>query len=402
MKDLQLQVQYCGLNLIHPFLLASSPVTDSQEMVARGFEAGWAGAVLKTTTHPSEENTIVYPMLAGLDPGSSLIGLHNTDLLSDRTIDEMCEQVRWLKARFPERCVALSIMGTTRGQWEELTQKACQAGADLVEVSISCPQGSMVEGDEQPDGSMISQDARLTEKVTRWAKTTAGRMPVVVKLSPGVTDITQIARAVERGGGDGICAIDSVEGIVGVDLVSFAPLPVVQGYGTRGGYTGRAVKPVALRCIADIAGAVDLPISGVGGIYSWQDAIEFMLLGATSLQVCTAVMQRGFGVIRGLTDGLSRWLEAGGYASPADIIGSGLDHLVEHEVVPHGIKVVAGINSDLCIGCGLCHVACRDGAHQAINFKEDRLAVVDRQVCVGCGLCSQVCPVPGCIQMMNA
>jgi dihydropyrimidine dehydrogenase (NAD+) subunit PreA len=184
--------------------------------------------------------------------------------------------------------------------------------------------------------------------------------------------------------------------------VSFAPLPVVQGYGTRGGYTGRAVKPVALRCIADIAGAVDLPISGVGGIYSWQDAIEFMLLGATSLQVCTAVMQRGFGVIRGLTDGLSRWLEAGGYASPADIIGSGLDHLVEHEVVPHGIKVVAGINSDLCIGCGLCHVACRDGAHQAINFKEDRLAVVDRQVCVGCGLCSQVCPVPGCIQMMNA
>jgi len=401
MGKADLQVTYCGVKLVNPFLLASSPVTDSQEMVARGFEAGWAGAVLKTTTHPSEENSIAYPMMAGLDPGSSLVGLHNTDLLSDRYIDEMCEQVIWLKAHFPERCVGLSLMGTTRAQWEELVRKACQAGADLIEASISCPQGSMVEGDEQPDGRMISQDARLTEKVTRWAKTAAGRTPVVVKLSPGVTDITRIARAVKQGGGDGICAIDSIEGIVGVDLTSFAPLPVVQGYGTRGGYTGRAVKPVALRCIADIAGAVDLPLSGVGGIYSWQDAVQFLLLGATCLQVCTAVMQHGFGIISGLSDGLCRWLEDGGFSSPAEVVGRGLGKLVQHEAIPHGIKVVASIDTELCIGCGLCHVACRDGAHQAIFFKQDRQAVVDRQACVGCGLCVQVCPVPGCIQMVN-
>ncbi len=370
-------------------------------MVARGFEAGWAGAVLKTTTHPDEENSIAYPMMASLSIGNRMVGLHNTDLLSDHFIDEMCQQVVWLKARFPDRCVAVSIMGTTQQQWKELVSKACQAGADYIEASISCPQGSMVDGDEQADGSMISQDARLTAKVTGWAKAAAGTIPVVVKLSPGVTDITRIARAVKQGGGDGICIIDSVEGIVGVDLTSFAPQPVVQGYGTRGGFTGRGVKPVALRCLADIAGAVDLPLSGVGGIYTWQDAVEFMLLGATCLQVCTAVMQQGFGIISSLTDGLSRWLGAGGYASPAEITGRGLEHLVQHEAVPHGIKVVAEIETGLCIGCGLCHVACRDGAHQAILFKPDRQAIVDRQACVGCGLCAQVCPVPGCIRMLN-
>ncbi len=401
MSGVDLRVNFCGVSLINPFLLASSPMTDQQEMVARGFEAGWAGAILKTTTHPSEENSIVYPMMAGLDPGSRLVGLQNTDLLSDHFIDEMCAQAAWLKSRFPRHCVALSLMGTTRAHWQELAQKACQAGADLIEASISCPQGSMVEGDEQPDGSMISQDARLTEKVTRWTKEAAGKVPVVVKLSPGVTDITRIARAVKQGGGDGICAIDSVEGIVGLDPSSCAPLPAVQGLGTRGGYTGRAVKPVGLRCIADIAAAVDLPLSGVGGIYSWQDALEYLLLGATSLQVCTAVMQRGFGILDGLIDGLSRWMEVRGYASPAAFTGAGLKKLVVHEDVLHGIRVVASIDAGACIGCGLCHVACRDGAHQAILFGEDRLAVVDREKCVGCGLCPQVCPVPGCIQMMN-
>jgi dihydropyrimidine dehydrogenase (NAD+) subunit PreA len=402
MADVNLRVNFCGVPLLNPFLLASSPITDLQEMVARGFEAGWAGAVLKTTTHPDEENSITYPMMAGLEPGCRLVGLQNTDLLSDRYIDEMCSQAAWLKQRFPGHCVALSIMGTTRAQWEELVSRACQVGADLIEVSISCPQGSMVAGDETPDGSMISQDARLTTKVTRWAKATAGQVPVVVKLSPGVTDIAAIARAVKEGGGDGICAIDSVEGIVGLDPVSFAPLPAVQGYGTRGGYTGRAIKPVGLRCIADIAAAVDLPLSGVGGIYTWQDALEYLLLGATSLQVCTAVMQSGFGIISALTDGLARWLDDRGYTDPAAITGLGLKQLVEHEAVPHGIQVISAIDEKLCIGCGLCHVACRDGAHQAIIFNDDRLARVDREACVGCGLCQQVCPVPGCIRMVNA
>jgi dihydropyrimidine dehydrogenase (NAD+) subunit PreA len=401
MTGSNLQVTFCSVKLINPFLLASSPVTDKQEMVARGFEAGWAGAVMKTTTHPAEENSIVYPMMASLVPGDKLVGLHNTDLLSDRYIDEMCAQVVWLKARFPERCVALSIMGTTRAQWEELVYKACQAGADLIEASISCPQGSMVEGDEHSEGSMISQDSRLTEKVTRWAKSVAGSTPVVIKLSPGVTDITRIAQAVKQGGGDGICAIDSVEGIVGVDPESFAPLPVVQGFGTRGGYTGRAVKPVGLRCIADIAGAVDLPLSGVGGIYTWQDALDYLLLGATSLQVCTAVMQYGFGIINGLNDGLLRWLEQHSYSNPSDIIGQGLEKLVDHESVPHGVRVISDINAESCIGCGLCHAACRDGAQQAIIFNEDRSARVDQNACVGCGLCQQVCPVPGCIHMVN-
>jgi dihydropyrimidine dehydrogenase (NAD+) subunit PreA len=401
MSTTNLRITFCGIELINPFLLASSPVTDQQEMVARGLEAGWAGAILKTTTHPDEENSIAYPMMAGLEPGNHLVGLHNTDLLSDHYIDEMCFQAIWLKDRFPESCIGLSLMGSTRAQWQELVKKASQAGVDLIEASISCPQGSMVEGDETPYGSMISQDAVLTEKVTRWAKEAAGKTPIVVKLSPGVTDIVKIAQAVEAGGGDGICAIDSVEGIVGLDPSSFAPLPSVQGFGTRGGYTGRAVKPVGLRCIADIASATNLPLSGVGGIYSWQDALEYLLLGATSLQVCTAVMQRGFGIITGLTDGLSRWLDEHNHPDPMAIRGLGLKQLVVHEALPHEIRVAAVIEVDDCIKCGLCHVACRDGAHQAILMSEDRSVKVDREACVGCGLCQQVCPVPGCISMVN-
>ncbi len=400
MGSANLRVTYCGVKLSNPFLLASSPITDSQEMVARGFEAGWAGAVLKTTTHPSGENSVAYPSMAALEPGNNLIGLHNTELLSDRFLDEMCEQVVWLKQRFPSHCVVLSIMGSTREQWTELVEKGCAAGADMIEASISCPQGAMVEHEEETVGTMVSQDAHLTEKVTRWAKASAGKTPVVVKLSPAVTDITSIARAVKAGGGDGICAIDSVEGIVGVDLETFTPLPVVAGFGTRGGFTGRAIKPVGLRCIADIAGAVDLPLSGVGGIYNWRDAIEYMLLGATSLQVCTAVMQHGFGIIDGLSDGMLRWMEARCFSSPVDFIGHGLQHLVVHEEVPHGIPVFSSIDPELCIGCGLCHVACRDGGYQAIRFGDDRLAVVDREACIGCGLCQQICPVPYCIHMV--
>lgn len=393
-----LHINFCGRPFINPFILAAAPSTDDREMIARGFDAGWAGAVLKTTTLETEEVSIAYPIMSSINPGPNMVGLHNIDLVSERYIHEIAEDIHWLKQRFPQQQVIASLMGHSRTDWLDLVSIAEQAGADLIEASISCPQGATLEG-EEAQGFMVSQDPRLTEKVTRWAIEAVQQIPVYIKISPGVTDITSIAKAVERGGARAVCAIDSLEGVVGVDLNTFSPLPSVQGYSSRGGFTGKAIKPIALRCVADIAETVNIPISGVGGIYNWRDALEFMLLGSTTVQVCTAVMQRGYGIIHDLTNGLSNWLDQAGYDQVQQIIGLSLPKLKDHDDLPHGIKVISTINQDLCIGCGLCYVACADGGHVAIEFGLDRKVVVDAQRCVGCGLCAQVCPVPECISI---
>ncbi len=396
-----LGVDFCGVRFLNPFILAAAPSTDSRDMIARGFEAGWAGAVIKTTSLESEEVSIVYPIMEGLEPGKDMLGMLNIDLLSERHIHEILPDIAWLKQRFPDQRVIMSVMGNSRDDWHELVRLSEEAGADLVEASISCPQGATLEGVDKADGWMISQDARLTEIVTGWAVEVARQIPIYVKIGPNVTDIAAIARAIERAGGAGICAIDSPEAILGVNPVSLSPLPSVQGYGSRGGFTGRAIKPIGLRCVADIAGAVRIPISGVGGIYDWRDALDYLLLGATTLQVCTAVMQYGFAIVDDLSDGLSRWMERNRFVSLADLIGLSLPYLKEHDELPHGVKVISAVKRDVCIGCGLCYVACRDGGHVAIGFESDRQPVVDADACVGCGLCAQICPVPECISIVN-
>ncbi|NTW09707.1 MAG: NAD-dependent dihydropyrimidine dehydrogenase subunit PreA [Anaerolineaceae bacterium] len=394
-----LRIDFCGVSFENPFILAASPSTDNREMTTRGLEHGWAGAVLKTTSLETEEVSITYPIMSGLRPGPGLVGLQNTDLLSERHIHEVAEDIAWLKSRFPEKRIIASLMGSTRAEWHELVKISEQAGADMIEASISCPQGAELEG-EPTLGWMVSQDPHQTEKVTRWVVEGSRSVPVYVKLSPSVTDIVSIGKAVERGGGNGICAIDCLEGIGGIDLQSFSPLPSVQGKGTRGGFSGRAVKPIGLRIVADLAGAVQIPISGVGGIYDWRDALEYLLLGATTVQICTAVLQRGFNLIDPLTDGLSRWLEGHRYGSPTEVIGLALPKLTEHDHLEHGVKVTSRIDPELCIGCGLCYVACADGGHMAIEFPSDRSPQVQEGLCVGCGLCAQVCPVPGCIDVV--
>lgn len=391
-----LKVVFCGVPFQNPFILAASPSTDNRDMTARGLEAGWAGAVLKTTSLESEEVSITYPIMSGVRPGPGLVGLQNTDLLSERHIHEVAEDISWLKNRLPEKRIIASLMGRTREEWQELVKISEQAGADIIEASISCPQGAVLEG-EVSQGWMVSQDPHLTEKVTRWVVEGRRKTPVYVKLSPSVTDIVSIGKAVERGGGDGICAIDCLEGIGGIDLETFSPLPSVQGKGTRGGFSGRAVKPIGLRVVADLALSTNLPISGVGGIYDWRDALEYLLIGATTVQVCTAVLQRGFGLIGHLTDGLNRWLDDRVYVSPTEVVGLAKPKLIEHDHLTHGVKVVSRIDLDACIGCGLCFVACEDGGHMAIEFPADRIPEVSEGICVGCGLCAQVCPVPGCI-----
>lgn len=393
----ELAVDFCGVHFPNPFVLASSPCTDSAEMVARGFEAGWAGAVLKTTAMPEHEVSIAYPIMSSLKQDGRMIGMQNIDLISERHIGIITEHVRLLKKEYPQRVVIGSIVGRSKAEWQTLAGEMARAGADMIECSLSCPQGSVVEGEESPLGFMVSQDPRLTEKVARWIKEAAPNTPIYVKLTSGVTDLSAIARAVQASGADGLCLIDSLEGIGGVDLETLEPLPSVRGYTSHAGYSGRAIKPVALRCVADCALATSLPIAGVGGIYDWRDAAEFFLLGATTVQLCTAVMESGFGLVEELADGLSRWLARKGFSDLRQIVGLSLPRLVEHDDLPHGIEVHAEIDLERCIGCGRCHVSCRDGGHQAIGWNDERRPAVDREKCVGCGLCPQVCPVPGCI-----
>jgi len=398
-RRVNLGVNFVGIDFINPFMIAASPITDSREITARAFEAGWAGAVLKTVSPVGNPIPLVFPMMSSLEPGANMAALHNIDLLSNKLAAEWMEDVAWLKQRFPQHRVVVSIVGESHDDWTALARQAEQAGADMIEGSISCPQGSMVEGEQVEAGWMISQDPHLTEKVTGWICQAVHHIPVYIKITSGVTDIAAIARAVERGGAQGVCVIDSVEGIIGLDLNSFSPLPSVRGYGSHGGVTGKAIKPIALRCVADVANTVNIPVSGVGGIYDWRDALQFLLLGASTLQVCTGVMQRGFGIIGNMLDGMSRWMDQNGYDHLDQIRGLALRRVKSIEELTPGDVVRSRIDLESCIHCGLCYVACRDGAHVAIEFGSERIPVVNDDRCVGCGLCAQVCPVPDCIHM---
>ncbi|MCR4402883.1 MAG: NAD-dependent dihydropyrimidine dehydrogenase subunit PreA [Firmicutes bacterium] len=391
-----LSIEFCGVKFPNPFTLAAAPPTDNAEMVARAFEAGWGGAILKTTSVETEVVELVYPMMAGIDyEDKKLMGLENIDLISERHIDEVEQDVRALKKEYPDRVVGASIMGAKKEDWQELVRRLEAAGVDLIECSFSCPHGMPERG----MGSTIGQDPELTERTARWVKEAARRVPVIIKLTPQIADITEAARAVKRAGADGVCAINTLKSLIGIDLDTFIPYPNVGGYSAFGGYSGPAIKPVALRCVAEIAKAVDIPIAAAGGISTWSDAAEFLLVGATNIQLCTAVMRHGFRIIEDLIDGLDVFLEEKGMNSVRELVGKSLPYIVEHSRLSRLHKVVATIDHKTCVKDDICYVACRDGGHQAIELGEDRLPVVDEKKCKGCGMCATVCPVYGRIRL---
>ncbi|MBT9157918.1 MAG: NAD-dependent dihydropyrimidine dehydrogenase subunit PreA [Firmicutes bacterium] len=394
MPDLKLR--FCGIDYSNPFVLAASPCTDDDEMVARAFSLGWAGAVLKTTSVETEVVNLAYPMMSGLDyAGQRLIALQNIDLISEHHVDVVEKRIVRLKKEFPDKVVVASIMGKSQADWQSLVRRLEAAGADMIECSFSCPHGMPEKG----MGSTIGQNPELTELNARWIKEAAKKIPVVIKLTPQIADITAAAAAVKRSGADGVCAINTVKGIIGVDIDNYAPLPQVNGKSCIGGISGPAIKPVALRCVAEIARKVDIPITATGGISNWRDAVEFLLLGARNLQLCTIVMQHGFRVIDDLVDGLDNYLGRQGIARVEDLVGRALPNLVEHSQLPRGHKALSALVADRCLKCGRCYLACRDGGHQAINLGSDRLPIIDKEKCVGCGFCAAACPVDGCLYM---
>ena len=252
-------------------------------------------------------------------------------------------------------------------------------------------------------GSAVGQVPEYIEMVSRWCKANTS-MPVIVKLTPNITDVRFPARAAKAGGADAVSLINTVSSIISVNLDTMSPEPSIDGKGSHGGYCGPAVKPIALNMVAEIARDAEthgLPISGIGGITTWRDAAEFMALGAGNVQVCTAAMTYGFKIIEELVSGLQNWMDEAGYERLDQIVGKATPNVTDWQYLNLNHVVKARIDQDSCIKCGRCHIVCEDTSHQAITSTvngERRFEVIDEE-CVGCNLCVSVCPVEECITM---
>ena len=409
-----LSINFAGITSPNPFWLASAPPTNTAYQINKAFEYGWGGAVWKTVGAPVLN---VCSRYGGFEyAGNKLVAINNVELISDRPLETNLKEIREVKLLWPDRAVVVSAMVESKPEaWREIVQKIEDTGADGIELNYGCPHGMSERG----MGSAVGQVPEYCSMITEWV-TDVASIPVIVKLTPNVTDIVPPAKAAVRGRADAISLINTINSIIGVDLDSFRLEPNVGGKGSHGGYAGPAVKPVALHMLSAVAGDEDvrrarLPISGMGGIQTWRDAAEFLLLGATSLQVCTAVMHYGFRIIEDLTDGLSNWLDEKNAASINDIIGASVPRVSSFGDFDLAYKTVARINPELCIHCNLCYVACDEGAHQCIDLTVDGVKidpasytggvkpqpVVREDDCVGCNLCSLVCPVDDCITMIE-
>ena len=385
----RLKCDLCGIPLENPFLLSSSVVASTYDMCARAFEAGWAGVCFKTIcTMDIHEASPRFSAITGSD--GSIIGFKNIEQLSDHSVAENMEIFRRLKEKYPSKFILASIMGQNDAEWEELARLCEENGADAIELNFSCP--NMAEGGL---GSDIGQVPELVERFTAAARR-GTKLPILAKLTPNVAVMSPAAEAALRGGASGIAAINTIKSIIGVNPHTYVSAPAVHGMSAVGGYSGNAVKPIALRFIAELGQnpkLKEMHLSAMGGVETWQDALEYILLGAGSIQVTTAVMQYGYRIIDDLKAGLNLYLAEKDLSSVKEIRGLALDSVSETtDVLERDTIVYPKFLGVGCIGCGRCMISCADGGHQAIRMAEDRKPVLDGKKCVGCHLCVLVCP----------
>ena len=419
-----LSINFAGIRSPNPFWLASAPPSNSGMQVHRAFEAGWGGAVWKTIGAPVLNVSNRYG--AWHYGGQKMLAINNVELISDRPLEVNLREIAEVKRAWPDRAVVVSAMVESKPEtWHDIIRQIQDTGADGIELNYGCPHGMSERG----MGSAVGQVPEYCEQITRWVMEVA-KIPVIVKLTPNISDIVMPARAAVAAGANAVSLINTLNSIIGVDLDTLEITPNIGGKGGHGGYAGPAVKPIALNMLAalgrdSIVGGSKMPISGMGGISTWRDAAEFLLLGAGSLQVCTAVMHYGFRIVEDLCDGLSNWMDEKGFAKISDVVGGSLDRVSDFNNFDLSFRAVARIDQQKCIRCNLCYVACNDTAHQCIdlvgkdgrvvqpqsydiqsNGKEDavntRPSVHVREVdCVGCRLCFNVCPVEDCIRMIE-
>ncbi len=425
-----LSIDFCGVRSPNPFWLASAPPTNSAYQVRRAYDAGWGGVVWKTLAHEPIVN--VSSRYGSIDyDGRKIAGLNNIELITDRTLEDNLREIEAVKKDYPDYALFVSLMvESNREAWHDIVKQTQQTGCDGLELNFGCPHGMSERG----MGAAVGQVPEYAKMITSWVKEVA-QIPVIVKLTPNVTDVRLVGRAAKEGGADALSLINTINSVMGVDLETLAPKPQVRGYGSHGGYCGPAVKPIALNMVSQIAAdpAIGIPVSGIGGIQAWQDAMEHMLLGATSTQVCTAVMHYGFRIVEQLISGMSTWMLQKGFSRPTDFIGKSVERIRDWGDLDLSYKVVAEISPERCINCGLCYIACEDGCHQSIKIervdeekylkrmkktRDERTFVsggeqyvhgagdgfvnvfsINQDTCVGCNMCSLVCPVEGCITM---
>jgi dihydropyrimidine dehydrogenase (NAD+) subunit PreA len=383
-----LSIDFCGVHCENPFFLSSSVVGSNYEMVAKAFDLGWAGVAFKTIGMfvPDE----VSPRFGALEKESNpFVGFKNIEQISDHSLEENLGYLKQLKKDYPTKVIIASIMGQNEAEWTKLAEMMEEAGADIIECNFSCPQ-MVGEG----LGSDVGTNPELVARYTAATKRGTS-LPVLAKMTPNITRMEIPAQAAVEAGADGIAAINTIKSVMNINLESFASSPDVAGKSSVGGYSGKAVKPIALRFIQDMrkdARLKNIPISGMGGIETWRDAAEFLAMGCETVQVTTAVMQYGYRIIEDMIEGLSDYLQQSGAKSVSGMIGKALPNIVSTEEVDRSTIQYPKFHRDTCVGCGRCYISCYDGGHQAIRMDENRQPIMDPKKCVGCQLCKLVCP----------
>lgn len=396
-----LSINLAGIKSPNPFWLASAPPTNSGYQVQRAFEAGWGGAVWKTLGDPILNVSSRFAAVSF--NGQRVAGFNNIELITDRPLEVNLKEIYETKKKFPNHAIIASLMVEPKQEkWHEIVKRVEDVGVDGLELNFGCPHGMAERG----MGAASGQVPELVMKQTYWVKEVA-KTPVIVKLTPNITDITVTAEAAAEGGADAISMINTINSLAAVDIDTWDTVPHVGGKGAHGGYCGPAVKPIALHMVGECARnpRINIPISGIGGISNWQNAVEFMLMGATGVQICTAAMHHGFRIVEDMIEGLNNYLDEKGIASAMDLVGKSVQKYSDWGDLDLNYKVVARINNDTCINCNKCHIACEDTSHQCIDMLKDASGnsylKVREEDCVGCNLCSIVCPVDGAIDMVE-
>ena len=389
-----LDIDFCGIRCENPYFLASSAVCTNYEMVAHAFEAGWAGVFYKTIC--MQEIKEVSPRFDAMHNHAThgdFYGFRNMEQLSENPVEMDFDILHRLKQNYPSKVVIASIMGQKEEEWIALAKMAEEAGCDAIELNFSCPQMK-----HKGMGSDVGQSPELVKTYTACVKNSikipvicvrkSVNIPVIAKMTPNITHITEPAIACIEAGANAISAINTIKSVtMDVDAK-------VAGQRTISGYSGRAVRPIALRHVLELT---QMPkkteLSGVGGIETWRDALEFIQLGCNNVQVCTSVMQYGYRIIDDLILGLQRYLAKRGVSKLQDLVGEELPNFLKPDHLDRETIIYPKFDKELCVGCGRCEISCSDGGHQAIVFDhETRHPRLVGTKCVGCHLCRQVCP----------
>ena len=382
-----LKTSVLNMEFENPFLLASAPPTALVESIDNAFEMGWGGAVLKTIVPDNLEMIDASPRYDILKSKDKIIGFQNIELLSHKTLQYWCEGIKYLKQKHPAKIIIASIMAPViREEWQNLVNTLNQTPADAYELNFSCPHGMPEKG----IGMAIGTDAEISSTITKWVKEVATK-PVFVKLSPNVTNIIQISTAVEKAGCDGFAATNTVQGFMGTNIETLEPNLNIDGYSTYGGCSGKIIKPIGLRCVAQIRQNSELPILGMGGISDWKDCVEYITVGSDVVQICTEVMLNGYAIINNLKSGLLDYLNSKGMNDISELINIVIPKLTSHKALNKKYKIYPQIDKEKCVLCGKCAKICKESEHNALSEDNGQI-IVNKEKCAGCSLCSFVCP----------